>query len=92
MPTTPPAQGHNSQVMLADVVKQYVRRLDNLDEEIKGLNDDKREVYAEAKANGLDPRVLKIVMRRRRQDPAERDEADALVATYERALEAPARS
>lgn len=69
-----------------DQLKTFVERIERLNEEIKGLNDDKRDLYAEAKANGFDPKALKIVVQRRAKDPSELTELDAIVDTYESQL------
>ena len=57
-----------------------------MDEEIASLNDDKKDIYAEAKANGFDVKTLKLVVKHRRQDPAEREEAETLFDLYLNAL------
>jgi uncharacterized protein (UPF0335 family) len=59
-----------------------VQRIERLDEEIKSMNDDKKEVYAEAKSNGFDVKALKAVIAYRRKDATERQEHDALVSLY----------
>lgn len=64
----------------------FVERLERLDDEIKGMRDDRRDVLAEAKAFGFDTKTVNAVVRRRRIEPHARDEADALLETYEIAL------
>ncbi len=64
----------------------FVDRIERLNEEIKGLNTDKRDLYAEAKANGFDDKALKIVVQRRAKDPDALTELDAIVETYESQL------
>lgn len=68
------------------VLRSLVERIERLDEEIKGLNNDKRDIYSEARGNGFDVKALKQVIRLRAQDPAERQETDAIVNTYLTAL------
>jgi uncharacterized protein (UPF0335 family) len=63
-------------------VRAIVERIQRLEEEIKTINDDKRDVYAEAKGNGFDVRALKAVVSYLRKEPEKRDEHDAIVATY----------
>lgn len=70
----------------ADQLKAFVERIERLDEEIKGLNDDKRDIYAEARGNGFDVKVLKKVVALRRKDYAERMEEDAILELYMQAL------
>ncbi len=63
-----------------------VQRIERLEEEKKALADDIRDVYAEAKANGFDTKALRSVIRLRKQDQAERQEQEAILATYMVAL------
>lgn len=69
-----------------DQLKAFVERVERMDEEIKSLNGDKRDIYAEAKANGFDVRALKQVIRLRAQDVDERKEQEAILETYLHAL------
>lgn len=66
----------------AGQLRSYVERAERLDEEIAGLNTDKKELFAEAKGNGFDVKALKQVLSIRRKDPAERAELNAVVALY----------
>lgn len=70
-----------------DQIKAFVRRIEALEDEIKVLNEDKSEVYKEAKGNGFDTKVLRKVIAARRQDSNERAEQDALFQLYMEALE-----
>lgn len=65
----------------------FCERYERLTEEIDALGDDRTEVMAEAKSVGFDTKVLKQAVRRRKMPKSERQEADALLETYERALE-----
>lgn len=76
--------GHNQ--ISGNRLRAYVARIERIEGEIDELNNDKRDVYAELKSEGFDPKILRIVMRRRQVDRAELDEAEALVALYEDAL------
>lgn len=69
-----------------DQIKSFVERVERLNEEIKGLNGDKRDIFAEAKSQGFDVKALKIVIQRRAKDPDELSELQAVVETYEAAL------
>jgi len=69
-----------------DHLKAFVERIERMEEEIKALNDDKRDIYAEAKANGFDVRALKQVVRLRAQDIDERKEQEAILEVYLQAL------
>ncbi len=63
-------------------LKSIVERIERLEEERKTIGDDIRDVYAEAKANGFDAKVLRQVIRIRKQDLAERQEQDAIRDLY----------
>jgi uncharacterized protein (UPF0335 family) len=65
----------------------FIERVERIDEEIKALNDGKKEVFAEAKADGFDVKVLKEIVRLRKQDKDERDEQESLLDLYLRAME-----
>lgn len=67
-------------------LRSFVNRIERLDEEVRALNDDKRDVYAEARGEGYDVKALKEVIKLRKKDPAERSEHEALVDTYMSAL------
>ncbi len=67
-------------------IKSIVERIERLAEEKDGLAEDIREVYAEAKSNGYDPKILRSVVRLRRQDKAKREEELALTEAYLHAL------
>lgn len=67
-------------------LRAFVERIERLDEEAKALNDDRKDVYAEAKGRGYDTKILKRVIAARRKDPDQRMEEDAIFATYLAAL------
>jgi uncharacterized protein (UPF0335 family) len=71
-------------------LKGFIERVERLEEEKKDIASDIRDVYAEAKSNGLDPKIMRIIIKRRAMAAAERAEQDALVATYARAIGEPA--
>lgn len=76
--------GGNS--IAGDQLKAIVERIEKVDEEIGGLNSDKRDIFAEAKANGFDTKILKRVVGIRRKDHAERKEEEAILDLYLAAL------
>jgi uncharacterized protein (UPF0335 family) len=65
----------------------FIGRVEHIDEEIKTLNEGTKEVFAEAKGEGFDVKVLKEILRLRKQDKDERDEQDSLLDLYLRAME-----
>lgn len=73
-------------------LRSFVERIERIEEEIKAGNDDKRDVYAEAKANGFDTKVLKRVIAHRRKDANEVAEQDAIFDLYLDALGDPSRA
>ncbi len=69
-----------------DQLRAFVERIERLEEERKAIADDIRDIYAEAKGNGFDTRVLRQVMRIRKQDQHERAEQEAILDLYLHAL------
>jgi uncharacterized protein (UPF0335 family) len=69
-----------------DQLRTIVERIENVEEEIKELAEAKKEIYLEAKGNGFDVKILREVIRLRKQDPDERDEQDSLIDVYLRAI------
>lgn len=70
-----------------DQLRAFVERIERIEEDIKALNDDKKLVYAEAKADGFDIKILREVIKLRKQDQDERDEQQSLLEIYLHALE-----
>jgi uncharacterized protein (UPF0335 family) len=70
----------------ADVLRSYIERIERLEEEKKSLGGDIREIYAEAKGNGFEPRVMRKVVTLRRMNAADREEEEALLEVYRRAV------
>ncbi len=69
-----------------DRLKSFVERIERLEEERRALGSDIKEVYAEAKGNGFDTKIMRQVIRLRRMDKDDLDEQDALNDIYKRAL------
>ncbi len=67
-------------------LKSFVERIEHLEEEKAALAADIREVYAEAKGNGFDTKVMRQVIRLRKMDSGDRQEQEALLDLYKRAL------
>ncbi|MCA0399256.1 MAG: DUF2312 domain-containing protein [Proteobacteria bacterium] len=70
----------------AGQLKALIERVERLEEEKKQIADDIKDVYAEAKANGFDTKILRKIVSLRRQDANERREQEELLDTYLRAL------
>ena len=70
----------------ADQLRLFIERIERLEEEKKGIADDVREVYSEAKSNGYDTKTMRKIVALRRMEAHVRQEADALLDTYRNAL------
>jgi uncharacterized protein (UPF0335 family) len=68
-------------------IRSFVERIEHLDTELQELNEQKKEVFSEAKAEGLDVKILKEIIKLRKQDQDERDEHETLLELYMRAME-----
>jgi uncharacterized protein (UPF0335 family) len=69
-----------------DQLRAIVERIEHIDEEIKELTEAKKEIYQEAKGNGFDVKILREVIRVRKQDQKERDELETLLDVYLQAI------
>ena len=67
-------------------LRAIVERIEQVEDEIKDLTEAKKEIYAEAKSNGFDVKVLREVIRVRKQDQKERDEHETLLDIYMSAI------
>jgi uncharacterized protein (UPF0335 family) len=74
------------QGIAASQLKSIVERIERLEEEKKAIADDIKDVYGEAKGNGFDAKVLRTIIRLRKQDASEREEQDAILDLYKAAL------
>ena len=70
----------------AEQLRLLIERIERLEEEQKGLSDDIKDVYAEAKSTGFDVKTMRSIIRLRRMEKHHRDEADMLLETYKQAL------
>ncbi len=70
----------------ADQLRLFIERIERLSEEKKGIADDIKGAYAEAKANGYDTKTMRYVVRERAKEKHRRDEERALQETYLNAL------
>ncbi|WP_339703876.1 DUF2312 domain-containing protein [uncultured Sphingosinicella sp.] len=67
-------------------LRLFIERIERLEEEKKGIADDIKDVYLEAKSQGFDPKTMKTVVRLRKMDKNTRQEMEALLDTYKAAL------
>ena len=69
-----------------DRLRLLIERIERLEEEKKGIADDIRDVYAEAKAVGYDPKIMRQIVRLRKMKPDDRSEMEMILDTYKAAL------
>ena len=69
-----------------DRLRLLIERIERLEEEKKGIGDDIKDVYAEAKATGYDPKIMRQIVRLRKLKPDDRREMEAILDTYKNAL------
>lgn len=70
----------------ADRLKSFIERIERLEEEKTALAGDIREVYAEAKGNGFDTKIMRQVLKLRKMEQDDRQEQEHLLDLYKRAL------
>ena len=70
----------------AEQLRQFIERIETLEEEKRGIADSTKDVYAEAKSTGFDVKTMRAIIRLRRMEHHHRLEADALMETYRKAL------
>lgn len=70
----------------ADRLRSLIERIERLEEERKSLASDIKDIYGEAKSAGFDVKVLRQIIRIRKQEPAEVEEQETLLDVYRRAL------
>ncbi|PZU60499.1 MAG: DUF2312 domain-containing protein [Sphingobium sp.] len=70
----------------ADQLRLLIERIERLEEEKKGVADDIKDVYGEAKATGYDVKTIRTIVRLRKMETHARQEAEALLETYKNAL------
>jgi uncharacterized protein (UPF0335 family) len=88
------AMGHNSQAapdepatsFSRDRLKSIIERIERVEEEIKASQDDRKDIYSEAKSAGYDVKALRTIVRMRKQDANERAEQETILETYLQAL------
>ena len=70
----------------ADQLRLFIERIERLEEEKKGMSDDIKDVYLEAKGQGYDAKTMRSIVRLRKMEKNDRDEQDALLETYRASL------
>ena len=69
-----------------DQLKSLIERIERLEEEKRALAADIKEVYAEARGSGFEPKIMRQIVRIRRRDQSDVDEEESLIELYKRAL------
>lgn len=69
-----------------DRLRLLIERIERLEEEKKGIADDIRDVYGEAKAVGYDPKIMRQIVRLRKMKPDDRSEMETILDVYKSAL------
>ena len=67
-------------------LRQYIERIERLEEELDGIKGDRKDVYAEVKAVGFDVKAVRKIVRIRKMDPTQRQIDEAVEETYRAAL------
>ncbi|ESZ88042.1 MAG: hypothetical protein Q27BB25_06175 [Blastomonas sp. CACIA14H2] len=69
-----------------DQLRLFIERIERLEEERKGVADDIRDTYNEAKSQGYDAKIMRQIVRLRKMEPHDRQEMEAILDTYKAAL------
>jgi uncharacterized protein (UPF0335 family) len=67
-------------------LRSFIERIERLEEEKRTLGEDIKEVFAEAKGNGFDTKIMRQIIKIRRMDKDDLDEQETLLDIYKRAL------
>lgn len=68
-------------------LRSLLERIERLEEERKEIQNDIRDIFAEAKSAGFDVKIMREILKLRRKNVADRDEQDYLIETYRKALD-----
>ena len=83
-PKVEPVDCHSG--VAAEELRQFVERVERLEEEKKAIADDVKDVFAELKGRGFDTKAVRTILRLRKQDRSERQEEEAILELYMNAL------
>lgn len=70
-----------------DRLRSLIERIERLEEEKAGIASDIRDIFAEAKGAGFDVKIMRTILKLRKMNAADRDENDALIEAYRKALD-----
>lgn len=68
-------------------LRSLIERIERLEEEKKAVSGDIRDIFAEAKSAGFDPKIMRAIIKLRNMNAADRDEQEYLLDTYKKALD-----
>jgi uncharacterized protein (UPF0335 family) len=85
-PPNQPEKKMSEGSVTADQLRLFIERIERLEEEKKGIADDIRDVYSEAKSNGYDAKIMRQIVRLRKMTNDDRAEMEAVLETYKSAL------
>ncbi len=80
------AEGNTVENVAAAELRQFIERIERLEEEKASISDDIKDVYGEAKGRGYDTTAMKTIIRLRKKDANERLEEETILQTYMAAL------
>lgn len=75
-----------SEILPTGLLRDFVDRLERLEEEKKTISDDIKEVYAELKGSGFNSKAVRTIIRLRKKEDHERQDEEAIVQLYKDAL------
>lgn len=76
----------DGRAVAAEELKQFIERIERLEEEKKAIADDVKDVYSEAKGRGFDTKAIRGIIKLRSKEPHEREEEEAILDLYKSAL------
>lgn len=79
-------RSNSDDTVAAGQLRAFIERIERLEEEKRTIADDIKDVYAEMKGTGFDTKAVRAIIRLRKLDPAERQEAEAMLDLYMSAL------
>ena len=75
-----------TQTVAAEQLRAFIERVERLESDLDNIKGDRKEVFAEAKGTGFDTKAMRVIIKRRKKDAAERQEEDSIQELYEAAL------
>ena len=73
--------------LAGDRIRSFIERIEHIEAELQELSEGKKEVFAEAKNEGFDVKILREILKLRKQDKEEREEQETLLDVYMRAMD-----